>query len=852
MKSINRELSNSIKESKWCSIEYQNKNDERTNYWIYILDVNPKERTFHVQMYNHAKGENVLNAKISYDKILSAQMLDFTCGAETLLDEKIRSHVEDYHWLEYEKFNKNILSYLLECNRLDENPSETKYGMVSGIDYNVLRTKKHVVLTPEQIDEVISIIYQDNIKRDVNEYNEFAISLMSIDEGKKKYIFAYQKIAFSPKDKSLSLDGPICFNQTFMQDGVKHSIFTYTEKNAEEFQRFYLENPIDAEEEIRNNLRHGEQFNTRPDIFVLKRKLTLPLAATFEKIEQDYHDNCLEKPMRAFFGDLTIKDKGRSRPKIIVYNKKVNADQLVVIYDSMKNNVTYVQGPPGTGKTQTLFNVILSAYYNDRTVLVSTGNNIPLNGIVKLLHFPSKWVKEVPFPFLRLGNRAEVAKATLKIRHYFNTTFKGEPDKERLDNIKYIVSRNNRALIDHLTSYQKKKQLIQQRDFLLKIGKGIHKENARFKTALTEIEAQIRQLPNVNNEMLIQECIPVGEDNSFSQYIYFDSLAHLRRLKGKAYDELRSIVMIDDEEDRCIKFNKYIADDENLELLTRVFPIIFTTNHSSGRLGTGDFKFDMAIMDEAGQCNLASSLIPISKAKSLLLVGDEDQLQPITQILPETNLKLRKKYNISDEYDYRKNSIISTMKTTDNVSSHLLLTYHYRCGKRIIDFSNQYFYDGKLHIDPSTGPGNIEFTDCKNNISSPQKNTAYEEAKIVVDYVKKLGLKDTCIITPFKNQEKCINDLLDEEGIKEVRAATIHSMQGAEANNIILSAAVNGKTSLRTMEWLNENKEIVNVAVSRAKKNLIICADAKCIQALSKKDSIWYSLVEYAKSNGTE
>ena len=44
-------------------------------------------------------------------------------------------------------------------------------------------------------------------------------------------------------------------------------------------------------------------------------------------------------------------------------------------------------GPPGTGKTQTILNVILSAFFNERSVLVCSSNNKPVDGITDKLDF---------------------------------------------------------------------------------------------------------------------------------------------------------------------------------------------------------------------------------------------------------------------------------------------------------------------------------------------------------------------------------------------------------------------------------------------------------------------------------
>ena len=55
-----------------------------------------------------------------------------------------------------------------------------------------------------------------------------------------------------------------------------------------------------------------------------------------------------------------------------------------VLYNAMKYPVTYVQGPPGTGKTQTIINVVLSAFYNNKTMLICSSNNKPVDGITRM------------------------------------------------------------------------------------------------------------------------------------------------------------------------------------------------------------------------------------------------------------------------------------------------------------------------------------------------------------------------------------------------------------------------------------------------------------------------------------
>ena len=103
-----------------------------------------------------------------------------------------------------------------------------------------------------------------------------------------------------------------------------------------------------------------------------------------------------------------------------------------------------------------------------------------------------------------------------------------------------------------------------------------------------------------------------------------------------------------------------MKDDTNLKRLLAIFPIVICTNLSSEKLGSPKPIFDLVIMDEAGQCNIGTSLIPIVRGNNLLLVGDTNQLQPVTVIEENVNEDLMKQYDIGEEYNYIHNSILST------------------------------------------------------------------------------------------------------------------------------------------------------------------------------------------------
>ena len=286
-----------------------------------------------------------------------------------------------------------------------------------------------------------------------------------------------------------------------------------------------------------------------------------------------------------------------------------------------------------------------------------------------------------------------------------------------------------------------------------------------------------------------------------------------------------------------------------MKLLNAVFPIIFSTNISSNRLGTPSFKFDLVIMDEAGQCNVAHSLIPICKAESLLLVGDPNQLKPVVLLEDHINDKLMEKFNVPDLYDYKKYSILDVMRSHDNISKYILIKYHYRCGKKIIQFSNDRYYQSALDLSYIQNEGELEFLNIK-NINVFEKNSAYEEAYEIIKYIQRNNLKDVYIVTPFVNQQNLINKLLKENNIEDIGCGTIHSLQGAEKDTIIFSTALSSKTAKATYAWIKNNFELLNVGATRAKNKLVISGDLDAINALSDKTDDLYQLINYAINDG--
>ncbi len=851
---IGEVVSKAIKEGKWLNISYINKNDENTFYWVAIKDIDFNKKTFYVSMFNDKKSMNTFDTWIYFNNIQNAEVIEFSSYERPdELISKIEKNLNKCAWLNYDHFNHNVLNYYAECNILDNDPAQKEYASIPGIDLSILRKNKKFELNEEQIKRIISDIYHYDIKNNTNSYYTLAINNFSIDEGKNKFVIAYYCLTFDPQQKSLILDKHLRFNQAFMVDGRRHSLFNYINMDTDYFAKTFESNYKEYQQIIQSNLRPGEYINTRPDIMLIQRDVSIDLSETYSAIEERYLTNNLTVPLKSFFGNITKKNNLRKKePSLIIYDNRININQMRVLYNAMKYPVTYVQGPPGTGKTQTIINVTLSAFYNDKTMLICSSNNKPVDGIVEKLKFEYKG-EFVNFPYLRLGNYEDVKKATLRIKELYNYTTNKTPKDELLNKIKVSTDDHNAKLIELLNIQEKRVDIQNCLDSSNKLIKSFGNNTSKIidvvKEKIYQLKEDLKSLPEVSNDDLTSLFIPLNQNYQLSQFLYFKSLQYISKLKKPRYSELIQICSIEDDDTRVNDFNKWTQEDANMKLLTEVFPIIFSTNISSRRLGTPNFMFDLVVMDEAGQCNVATSLIPITKAESLLLVGDPNQLKPVIILEEDVNTQLLEKYNIPEKYNYKDHSILDVMIENDNISKYILLEYHYRCGRKIINFSNQRYYNNSLNLSYIANEGDLQLLDVRNQ-NVKQKNEAFDEVCEIVEYIKRNDIHNAFIITPFVNQKELMNRMLKEANITDVDCGTIHSLQGAERDTIIFSSAISPKTSKKTFEWIKDNYELINVAVTRAKSKLVIAADTEVVDKLSDKSDDLYNLIQYAKNNG--
>ena len=874
--SIKNTLYQAILENKWVEIDYVNRTGEKTNFYIGIKDINAIKDTITCDIFNPFKSSSLLNATlkrkdlvISYSGIKKAIILEqsYYESPKSLISAIEQDDILK-NYLEIDQLDNNILHYLADAYQLDNDPYLKDIVMLPGVDLNALEKNKKYELDSKQF----SIILEDVFKKDRNDSSriyrkqDLAINSFSIDINGKQYVVAYHKLGLNFKNRTLVMAEHSTINKSFLIEEKKVTLSTYLDMNPDEFCREFDTRKREFISCIEENFHNNEKVNTRPNIFLIDRQFLKGVDNAFEAISEMDKNNSLSIPLKAFFGRNKSRSGTQKDPNIVVFDRnKINIDQMRVVYNSMVNHITYVKGPPGTGKTETIFNVLLSAYANDKTVLVCSNNNHPVDdifdkmtGSIKHRKLFSLGYEDVVFPIMRLGSNEEMVESLKKMRailEFAKKKAKTNLKAEATEKSKDKIMSGYKELREILKDYEDIQETKEKVEKLNKI-KAINKPdlvNIKIDEQINNLSKRINEMRQIKDDDVTKYAISASKNNDFQNWIYYSSLIRILKLTNATYKDLRDIILNDNEEEAVKALNRYVRDDKNLRRFTEVFPIVVCTNISCDKLGSPKPQFDLCIMDESGQCNVATSLIPIVRATDLLLVGDTNQLQPVTVIENETNDFLMEKYNIGKEYDYVSNSILSTMLRKDGNSKSILLSYHYRCGRNIANFVNKRFYEEQLKL-LNNSNGNLFYVDVHNSSHPDARNSYLQEARAIVGIIKKNKYDDVGIITPFVNQANLINEELKKEGISSVKAGTVHTLQGSEKSVIILSSAISPATGKKTMDWVANNHELINVAVTRAKESLIFVGDKQAIDIKSKKDktvSDLKSLSDYVYSKGT-
>ena len=295
-----------------------------------------------------------------------------------------------------------------------------------------------------------------------------------------------------------------------------------------------------------------------------------------------------------------------------------------------------------------------------------------------------------------------------------------------------------------------------------------------------------------------------------------------------------------------IEYNRIDSYDQRLNNLLPVHAI--TALSARKRLPFLPALYDLLIIDEASQCDIASMLPLMMRAKRMVVIGDQQQLNHICLLNKQTDRMLQVGNHIDDaRWSYRNSSIYDLASSVVPAQAMTQLRDHHRSFKSIIEFSNQEFYAGSLRVatdyrkllPPENNKGPVFGMQWMNVIGHtirPEKGGAYnaEEADGVIRMLRHLAYDlnyegTIGVTTPFHLQAEIITRTLEADAElrnhlelkNKILIDTVHKFQGDERDVIIFSPVVSTNAPSQSLSFLKSTGNLFNVAITRARSLLV-------------------------------
>ena len=271
-----------------------------------------------------------------------------------------------------------------------------------------------------------------------------------------------------------------------------------------------------------------------------------------------------------------------------------------------------------------------------------------------------------------------------------------------------------------------------------------------------------------------------------------------------------------------------------------------TSLSARGRVPFEPNFFDLLVVDEASQCDIASALPLLFRARRVVVIGDPMQLRHISTLSKLQDQQLLSKHGLVDDYPgwaYSPRSLFDLASSLCRSEDIVALRDHHRSHADIIEFSNGMFYEGRLRVAtrydhlrrPRTDEPSVRWVHVKGRTVRPGTGGAVneQEARTVVAEIERLinqGYRGSIgVVSPFRAQANLIRDLVSQRDAATSRLAdldfladTVHKFQGDERDVMIFSPVVSEGVSDTALGFLRGNPNLFNVAITRARAALVV------------------------------
>lgn len=485
----------------------------------------------------------------------------------------------------------------------------------------------------------------------------------------------------------------------------------------------------------------------------------------------------------------------------------------------------------------------------ENNVLVDVSDMEDLLNSIRDLEQKAENIIKLEKEWTEVGQEVAEKKKITGIPQYIRGKFK----RSEIDTIKSLSEDLEKNLeksgffasVNNYTAINKLKKVLQIDDFELNQG-NLLKLNEELELAdiickAKDIEEEIQSMGNIH---VITEKIRTLKKKQ--KKLVTDILINKRReaLKGLMRDQFkRQRLFIHSKSliERKKSLQNRLLEAEDFKPLLEAFPCWCVTTYAvSGSLPMKPGLFDVAIIDEASQCDIASCFPILYRAKKAVIVGDDKQLPHLSFLETAKEQSFMSKYEVADRYQlmwrFRTNSMFDI---ANYYSMHpVLLDEHFRSLPPIINFSNREFYGNRIRVMRQNNPNDkileiVHVPDGKVDYDATRNLPEIEALvkrvhEIIVDNERENPDNPITIgiISPFRAQveqlkislSKVISDYMMEK--HKIEIGTAHTFQGDERDVILISWAFANNSFPQSLTFL-QKPNLFNVAVTRAKNKMI-------------------------------
>lgn len=559
-----------------------------------------------------------------------------------------------------------------------------------------------------------------------------------------------------------------------------------------------------------------------------------------------------------------------------------NSSQYKAVINAFMNRVSVIQGPPGTGKTQTILNIIANAIIRDKTVQVVSNNNSAIENVIEKLASPQY---EMDFIVALLGSAENK-------RNFIGNQSGNYPDLDRWKELpdKQMVLSNIRHVAEQIQEYfQKQEQVALLRAELSDLQtEKIHFESYLNETSVSMFEFEKRKALAAKELMVLWQRAQIAADDGKSiGKLYLFLLWIKYGVKWKEMDQQPLINIIASVQAKYYvrrekelegwiqELDDYLSQKSNTEMMENLkkysmdilqdaiikkykgkssrkifserdlryspgefqqeYPVVLSTTFSSVTSLGRDAIFDYVIMDEASQVDVATGALALATGRNAIIVGDCKQLPNVVPTAEKEKSELIfAQYKVNEAYKYANSFLKSIIEIMPKVPQ-VTLREHYRCHPKIIDFCNKKFYNNELLImtrdngeeDVLKAIRTVEGNHARGRENQREVDSIQQEILPRLD----IDHKEIGIISPYRDQVRLLRHTFTD-----IECDTVHKFQGREKDTIIISTVDNKITEF------SDDPNLMNVAISRAKKHLVIVTTGN-----EQEDGNIRDLIEYIR-----